>query len=113
MSKKDNKKRLEEIHNRLDDKAKILYMAYKNGRLDLDKLNDDMKERILKLKKGDKSNSKVDILIKKLKSEKIKEINKAIDNLDNSYKDDDIEEKDEEPELYEKLITKFNYFKVI
>lgn len=108
----ENIRKLEEINKRLDDKAKVFYMAYKNNRLDLDKLNDDMKERVLKLEKEEKGNKNFNSLITKLKSEKINNINKAIDNLQKSNSDeDDIEEK--EDELYEKIITKFDYFKVI
>ena len=107
----DGEKKLDEIYKRLDDKAKILYVAYRNGRLDLDKLNEDMKKRILKLEEGE-SGGKIRRLVSKLKAEKIKNIKNAIDNIDNILSDDnDVEEKDEEPELSEKIITSFDSFK--
>lgn len=51
--RRENIRKLEEINKRLDNKAKIFYLAYKNDRLDLDVLNDDMKQRVLKLKEGE------------------------------------------------------------
>jgi len=115
MSKrKENIKKLAEIHQRLDGKAKILYMAYKNGRLDLDSLNDDMRSRVVKLEKEEsnyKTNSKIS---KKLDEKKIKNIKNALENIDKAINDEEpTEENDEEPELSEKLITKFNIFKTI
>jgi len=105
----ENKKKLEEINKRLDAKAKLLYVAYKNGRLNLDILNVDMKDRILKLSEGEKQG--YGDLISKLKDKKIGKIQNAIDNLDNSF--DDTDENEEEPELSEKIITQFASFKLI
>jgi len=113
MSKReDNKKKLAEIYQRLDNKAKILYVAYKNGRLDLDSLNNDMRERITKLDKEEK-NQRGRTLSKKLSESKIKNIKIALDNIDKAVDDELDEEKDSEPELSEKLIIKFNDFKTI
>jgi len=111
MSKLDNKKKLEEIHERLDKKAKIFYVAYKNNRLDLNKLNDDMKNRVLKLAQ-EENGGKYNRLVSKLKEQKIQNIKNAIDNIDKSSESETIE-KDEEPELSEKIIVKFNDFKSI
>ena len=72
MSKREeNRKKLDEIYQRLDKKAKILYVAYKNGRLDLDSLNNDMRERITKL---DKPIDEMDSIERRIAAEKISEI---------------------------------------
>jgi len=112
MSKKsENIKRLEEINQRLDNKANLLFIAYKNGKLNLDTLNDDMKNRILKI--DDESRS-FNNLKKKLKDKKGK-LKTAINNINDSLNDDDddIDENEEEPELSEKIIVKFADFKLI
>jgi len=116
MSKRiiDGKKKLDEIYKRLDGKAKILYMAYRNGKLDLENLNDDMKERILKLEEEEGKSKGSRYLKSKLKAEKIRNIKNAIDNIGESFIDDDnTEEKDEEPELSERIITSFDSYKTI
>ena len=113
MSKREvNKRTLSEIHKRLDDKAKIFYVAYRNGRLDLDSLNEDMRKRVIKLDKEEKGLKRN--LSKRLDEIKIKNIDKALDNINNSFdeKESD-EEQDTEPELSEKIVTKFDVFKTI
>ena len=110
MSKKnENRKLLDEINQRLDKKAKLFFIAYKNGKLNLDTLNDDMKGRILKIEQESKNFSN---LKKKFKEERIGNFKAAIDNIDQSLKDDDvIDENEDEPELSEKIITSFTCFK--
>lgn len=113
-NRNENEKKLKEIYNRLDHKSKILYVAYRNGRLDLDKLNDDMKNRILKLEKEEKGNSGFGRLIKKSKSKKIENINIALNNIDDVFsKEDTVDENDDENDLSEKMIVNFNVFKGI
>lgn len=112
MSKKDNIKKLAEINKRLDGKAKLLYIAYKNGKLNLDTLNDDMKNRILKIE-AERPNG-YSQLKKRLKDEKINNIINAIDNIDSSFKEEDIiDENEEEPNLSERIIVKFGDFKLV
>jgi alpha-N-acetylglucosamine transferase len=111
FKKTKNIKKFEKINKRLDGKAKLFYIAYKNGKLNLDILNDDMKVRILKLDKESKSFSN---LKKKLKEEKIDNLKTTLDNIDKSLiKDDTIDENEKEPKLSEKIITKFAYFKLV
>jgi hypothetical protein len=112
-NRKENKIKLEEIYNRLDDKAKILYLAYKNGRLDINNLNDDMKDRILKLKEEEKKLKGNNKMIDRTKIEKIKNVKNAIDNLNVFLSNDEEDENDEEDDISEKIIIKFNDFKDI
>lgn len=56
MSNKFQKiNKISELSKRLDNKAKILYVAYKKGKLDINKLNDDMQRRIKELEKNDRN----------------------------------------------------------
>jgi hypothetical protein len=106
MSKKiENIKKLQEINKRLDGKAKLLYMAYKNGKLNLDNLNIDMKNRILKLEEESKGYSQ---LKKRLDKQKIDNIKTAIDNMHDSLdiEDDVIDENEDDPNLSESLRDK-------
>ncbi len=108
MSKRqENLKKIEEIHKRLDEKAKILYVAYRNNRLDLDILNEDMKNRILTLEQEEskQTNEK-----SKLNENKITNINNGLKNIiDILCEEEEENEEDSEPES-DKLIIKFNDF---
>jgi hypothetical protein len=101
----ENRKKLAEINERLDKKARILYIAYKNGKLDLDSLNDDMRGRIVNLEKEEKGQRGKKIS-DKLNKSKVSNIKKALENLDNLNKEETDEEKDSEPELSESIRDK-------